>query len=223
MAIGGDPEEFGPYASPPCLLHELGPNYSGQPVGDRVVCANTSISSGAGRPVARLLPDRPLPPYAYLPGRFPHPVRDPRGHSFRAEILRSPQGRSMDPDALRWGADLFNHGFYWEAHEAWEELWRSYPHGGPDRDVLHGLILLAATGVKLRESKNDAARRHATRAAWYLRRVKQGSVAGLEATLGWSISDLATAATEAVITPRDHGRNAIVFDFTLGQAQASEH
>ena len=30
----------------------------------------------------RLVPDRPLPPYAYLPGRYPHPVRDPLGHSF---------------------------------------------------------------------------------------------------------------------------------------------
>ena len=33
----------------------------------------------------RYLPRRPFPPYAFLPGRDPHPTSDPRGHSFRAE------------------------------------------------------------------------------------------------------------------------------------------
>src|SRR4051794_23916492 len=33
-------------------------------------------------PRVRLLPDEPLPPYSFVPGRFPHPVRDPAGHSF---------------------------------------------------------------------------------------------------------------------------------------------
>ncbi|TGQ49534.1 DUF309 domain-containing protein, partial [Mesorhizobium sp. M1C.F.Ca.ET.210.01.1.1] len=26
---------------------------------------------------------------------------------------------------FRWGIDLFNHGYYWEAHEAWEPLWHA--------------------------------------------------------------------------------------------------
>ncbi|MER9007639.1 DUF309 domain-containing protein [Mesorhizobium sp. M0862] len=26
---------------------------------------------------------------------------------------------------FRWGIDLFNHGYYWEAHEAWEPLWQT--------------------------------------------------------------------------------------------------
>lgn len=33
----------------------------------------------------RLLPKRPFPAYAYLPGRQPHPVRDPAGHSYQVE------------------------------------------------------------------------------------------------------------------------------------------
>ena len=33
----------------------------------------------------RFLPERPFPPYAFLPGRDPHPTADARGHSFRSE------------------------------------------------------------------------------------------------------------------------------------------
>ena len=40
------------------------------------------------------------------------------------------------------GAELFNAGEYWEAHEAWEPLWlRSQ---GQERRLLAGAILLAA-------------------------------------------------------------------------------
>ena len=35
----------------------------------------------------RWLPQKSLPPYAYLPGRSPHPVRDPAGHSYPVEPI----------------------------------------------------------------------------------------------------------------------------------------
>ncbi len=64
----------------------------------------------------RFLPDRPFPPYAYVPGETPHPTRDPGGHSYGAEfVIPEPP----DPDNWRacrdylYGIDLFNHGFYW--------------------------------------------------------------------------------------------------------------
>jgi uncharacterized protein len=31
---------------------------------------------------------------------------------------------SLSSDAFGWGLDVFNHGYYWEAHEAWEGLWQ---------------------------------------------------------------------------------------------------
>jgi hypothetical protein len=111
----------------------------------------------------RFLPDRPLPPYAYLPGRQPHPTRDPAGHSFQADPSRL-TAPIPDTDSFRWGIDLFNHGYYWEAHEAWEALWRAAPEANPMRLILKGLILLAATAVKIREGKAQAAGRHAQRA-----------------------------------------------------------
>ncbi len=116
----------------------------------------------------RLVGDRALPPYAYLPGRYPHPVRDPRGHSFGIEP-EAPQ----PPDPQRWwtchgylyGIDLFNHGYYWEAHEVWEGLWRACGRGGPGAAFFKALIGLAAAGLKLRAGNLRGAKSHAQRAA----------------------------------------------------------
>ncbi len=45
-----------------------------------------------------------------------------------------------DPRYLR-GIDLFNRRAYFDAHEAWESLWREQE--GPDRQFLKGLIQVA--------------------------------------------------------------------------------
>nr|WP_245472409.1 DUF309 domain-containing protein [Rhizobium jaguaris] len=68
----------------------------------------------------RLLPHRDFPDYAYLPGRQPHPVRDPAGHSYHVGPLPLAEIAPSDSDSFAWGQDLFNHSYYWEAHEAWE-------------------------------------------------------------------------------------------------------
>jgi hypothetical protein len=117
----------------------------------------------------RWLPQKSLPPYAYLPGKNPHPVRDPAGHSYHVEPIPVSAERSLGSDAFLWGLDLFNHGYYWEAHEAWEGLWRVADRDGPLRMLFKGLILLSAAGVKIRERKKAAAARHAMRAAAMLR------------------------------------------------------
>ena len=115
----------------------------------------------------RYLPNEPLPPYAYVPGRQPHPTRDPEGHSHgRAEVPAA----APDPDrpfssaAFLRGIDLFNLGYYWEAHEVWESLWHACGRSGPTADFLKGLIKLAAAGVKSREGNVAGVRRHAERA-----------------------------------------------------------
>ena len=116
----------------------------------------------------RLVPDRLFPPYAYLPGRYPHPVRDPGGHSF---------GHKPDepeaPDPMRWrecgdylyGIDLFNHGFYWEAHEAWEGLWHALGRRGVTATYVQALINFAAAGFKARWGNARGVRANAQTAA----------------------------------------------------------
>lgn len=100
----------------------------------------------------RLVPARPFPPYAFLPGRDPHPTRDPRGHSYGEE--EGPAGY-FDSGAWRenedylFGIDLYNHGYLWEAHEVWEGLWHAAKHDPPQADLLQGLIQCAAASLKI--------------------------------------------------------------------------
>ncbi len=100
----------------------------------------------------RYAPLREFPPYAFLPGRDPHPTRDPGGHSFGREehaatLLPSALWRENEP--YLWGVDLYNHGFLWEAHEAWETLWHASKEDRPQALFLQGLIQCAAAWLKI--------------------------------------------------------------------------
>ena len=124
-----------------------------------------------GNPVTakavRYVPDEPFPSYAFVPRQFPPPTRDPAGHGFR----RAPE-RPAPPDPNRWsvcrpylyGIDLFNYGYYWEAHEVWESLWHACGRTGLTADFLRALIRLAAAGVKAREGTRAGVERHAAAA-----------------------------------------------------------
>ncbi|TPI27602.1 DUF309 domain-containing protein [Mesorhizobium sp. B3-2-1] len=168
----------------------------------------------------RWLPEKSFPSYAYLPGRQPHPVRDPAGHSYNSEAMPLAAKASLDSDIFLWGLDLFNHGYYWEAHEAWEGLWQVAGRGAPLRTLFKGLILLSAAGVKIREGKHVAAIRHAGRAAALLRRLNTADHT-FERALGMSPAGLADHAEAAVRTPAGLqvtvlGQPQPVFDFILG-------
>src|SRR5262249_41594058 len=97
--------------------------------------------------IPRLAPGQPFPAYTYLPGGSPHPTADPQGHSFG---IRPGSHEAFRPEAWQlsenylFGLDLFNHGYYWEAHEAWESLWHACGRRGLTADFLKGLIKLAA-------------------------------------------------------------------------------
>lgn len=122
----------------------------------------------------RYVPDEPFPRYAFVPGRFPHPTRDPAGHSFG---LRPERPVSLNPEKWRecrsylFGVDLFNHGYYWEAHEAWESLWHACGRAGSTADLLRGLIRLAASGVKVREGRRAGVKSHAAAARDLFQRI----------------------------------------------------
>ena len=100
----------------------------------------------------RYLPGRAFPPYAFLPGSGHHPTRDPRGHSFGREE-EEPQYFEADQwrenaDYL-YGIDLYNHGYLWEAHEAWEGIWHKAKGDPPQAKFLQGLIQCAAACLKI--------------------------------------------------------------------------
>jgi hypothetical protein len=127
------------------------------------------------------LPPRPLPPYSYVPGHeHPHPVTDPGGHQFDAprpavlafdQLGTEPASRrqaiaallATHPDWLH-ALDLFNGGFYWEAHEAWEHFWHQLGRTTAEARFVQGLIHLAAACVKIREGRPEGVKRHTKRA-----------------------------------------------------------
>jgi hypothetical protein len=67
-------------------------------------------------------------------------------------------------DLLR-GAELWNRGLYWEAHEAWEGPWRAAGRHSPAGRFFQGLILLAAAALKHERGAPTTARRLAARGA----------------------------------------------------------
>lgn len=103
----------------------------------------------------RYAPGRAFPPYAFLPGRDPHPRQDPRGHSYGthepiATEAPHPENWRASEDYL-YGIDLYNHGYLWEAHEAWEGLWHPAKLTDPELAAyLQGLIQCSASSLKAR-------------------------------------------------------------------------
>jgi predicted metal-dependent hydrolase len=159
----------------------------------------------------RYAPEFPLPPYSYVPGLFPHPVSDPRGHMAgqMPEVITLQPGEAWQAHPQYLAAiDLFNHGYYWEAHEAWEGLWHALGRTGPEADFLKGLIKLAAAGVKAREGSVAGLQRHALRAAELFRIVRtqidDDTYGGLAlAGLIAQASEIAARASELVNNSRE--------------------
>ncbi|MCB1213920.1 MAG: DUF309 domain-containing protein [Deltaproteobacteria bacterium] len=93
-----------------------------------------------------------LPPYRYLPTRDPHPGIHPEGHSYGKveEKLTyiDPQDWKKN-QAYLYGLDLFNHGYFWEAHEAWEAVWLTTKKFDAYGQYLQSLIQFSAALLKL--------------------------------------------------------------------------
>lgn len=119
-----------------------------------------------------------FPPYTYVPGVTPHPISDPKGHMHKqSDDLHA--GFS-NANWMQWGQALFDGGFYWEAHEAWEHLWIELGRQGPDADCVKGLIKLAACGVKILEANKVGALRHANRSLELLSAATSQELLGLD-------------------------------------------
>ncbi len=174
------------------------------------------VARESTEPPPRLAPEFPLPPYSYVTGKFPHPTRDPAGHSFGHV---PPEPAPLDPNNWQnsreylFGCDLFNHGYYWEAHEVWEGLWKACGRRGTTADFLKCLIKLAAAGVKHREGRSEGVRRHAARAAELLESVRQDAYAGFDVRTLLSIARRLEGHLVAV--DRIDANVAIAFDFQL--------
>jgi hypothetical protein len=163
----------------------------------------------------------PLPAYSFVPGGpWPHPTSSPHGHSFghaRSKVAPIDTKKTADSPPFRRGVALFNAGYYWEAHDAWESLWHAHGRRGVVADVIKALIKLAAAGVKVREGQEHGVRTHASRAAELF---ASALLDGQSHQLGLNLTQwLERCKQVAADPPRDHGpigaRVSRVFAFQI--------
>lgn len=76
---------------------------------------------------------------------YPHRERDPS-----EAVFHLPRDWRECREYL-YGVDLFNAGFYWEAHESWESAWKILGRTSRAGHFLQGLIQVAAAFIKRRE------------------------------------------------------------------------
>jgi hypothetical protein len=150
-------------------------------------------------------------------------MRDPAGHSYGHAESVPP---ALNPE--RWedsrpylhAIDLFNHGYYWEAHEAWESLWHAAGRFGSMANFIKGLIKLAAAGVKVREGRLDGVRRHAQRSIELFNAVRNDSASNAGTSFcGLNLRSLIQFAEQIAANPpicQDHTAPVeVVFGFRL--------
>jgi hypothetical protein len=125
-----------------------------------------------------------LPTYRFVPGLHPHPIRDPEGHSHRA--VRAQVHPFWSPEEWRTleaylhGVDLFNRFYFWEAHEAWEALWKSHPPDADPARFVQGLINTAASFLKLHMKEPASSQKLWRAAAGQLDRFREKEWMGIE-------------------------------------------
>ena len=118
--------------------------------------------------------DRKFPSYRFIPGKSPHPTRDPDGHSYKKplEQLASFENNQWQScNAYLYGIDLFNYGYWWEAHEALEVVWVAAGRQTKTGLFIQGLIQISAAHLKKFQGFNDVAKRMATEGLEKMKRI----------------------------------------------------
>jgi predicted metal-dependent hydrolase len=100
-----------------------------------------------------------MPSWAYNPGTDRAPDREPLEAVKQLVPVRFDGFVPADDAAFRYGLSLHDGGFFWEAHEIWEAVWKAAPMNGRDRLALRALIQIANAGLKQRQARRRAAER----------------------------------------------------------------
>lgn len=101
--------------------------------------------------------------------------------------VAEPMNDPSESEFFRFSIDLFNHGYFWEAHVYLEALWNAHGRTGDVSDFLKGLIKLCAAGVKKDIKQPERVKEHLERARelFLFVRTHQG-----ERFLGFNINTL---------------------------------
>ena len=89
--------------------------------------------------------------YRFIPGANPHPTEDPTGHSYGTiveAVSKLDNKNWFRNETYLYGIDLYNFVYWWESHEAFENLWRGLRRESLEADFLQGLIKISAAFLK---------------------------------------------------------------------------
>jgi len=95
--------------------------------------------------------DRPLPVYRHLPFTNAHPFLDEDGHSYGEKLSPSHSFATdnwQNCDEYLYSIDLFNYGFWWEAHERLKFVSIGAGRESETGQFVQGLIQVAAALLK---------------------------------------------------------------------------
>jgi hypothetical protein len=99
----------------------------------------------------------PLPARRYLPGVNERHPEDAFDHVKALCAERTDEPGAARNTAWHYGLRLFNGGFYWEAHEVLEEVWRRARPNSRERYLVQCVIHLANGALKLSLGRTRAA------------------------------------------------------------------
>lgn len=105
------------------------------------------------------------PRWAYVPGVGGSADRETMACALALLPARYPDYVPADDAVAGYGLALNDEGFFWEAHEVLEAVWRAAPPAGHDRLALRGCIQIANANLKRRMSRAAAADRLMAEAA----------------------------------------------------------
>jgi uncharacterized protein len=113
----------------------------------------------------------PFPSYRHVPGVTPHPHTHVEGHRYGKPEQAHPPWNPQEWRTLEqylYGIDLYNHGYFWESHEALEGLWRAAGRGSLQGRFIQGLIQIPAANLHRHMGREQNSLRQAEKGLHHL-------------------------------------------------------
>jgi len=110
--------------------------------------------------------DFPFPERAYVPGKTARPCEEPLA---QYDITPKPLSilNVQENPFFLYGVDLYNHHFFWEAHESWECIWKRESDESL-KAMIKGLIQVSGGYLKSIQGIETGARKLWQRSLVYL-------------------------------------------------------
>ena len=105
-----------------------------------------------------------------------------------------------------YGVDLYNHAYWWEAHEAWEGLWHATGRSGAPAEYFKGLIKCAAAHLKVEQDRMRGAGNLQRQAIESLKSVRRSLGPRIRFFMGLDVGEFTRAIQKYFAPLLDEGR-----------------